>query len=461
MHRRPRDHWRRLQFVVDEARRFAAAARSAGDPGGARLLRPFLGWAEQQRDERVRVPDSGLADPDDDAVRILTIHAAKGLEFPVVVLAGLNTDLGRRAPGPQIIWDEDDRAQVRISKVVGGTSGYDRSVEHERAMDEHEQLRLLYVGATRACERLLVSTHRLSRDRWSHAARLAELVATLDGPALVTEAWPPPGATTAPAPASARPDDSPTADPGGRARTRRSRRARTRRDEWRARRDAVLATAEAPVRSATAIAALVGPAAAPPAPAVEAPPDLDAGSEIEGGSRSRWLRPAGEAATAFGRAVHAALQDVDLPAATDLGAVAERHARAEGAPERAADVAGCVTAALASPTVHELVAGGRVWREVYVGAPLGGVLVEGFVDLLGEAADGLVVVDYKTDAADPDVLLARYAGQLAAYAVAVEQAVGRPVARALLVCCGRPGEAVERELPDLAAAMAAVHSAVS
>jgi ATP-dependent helicase/nuclease subunit A len=190
-------------------------------------------------------------------------------------------------------------------------------------------------------------------------------------------------------------------------------------------------------------------------------PDAPAADPVDADSAgSRWLRPPGEAATAFGRAVHATLQDVSLPTAADVDAVAARHARAEGATERAADVARSVRAALASPTVRQIVEGGRYWREVYVGTPIGETVVEGFVDLLGETADGLVVVDYKTDAGDPDELVARYRGQLAAYAAAVGAAAGRPVVRALLVCCGRPGDAVEREVTDLPALQAAVAAAV-
>ena len=46
---------------------------------------------QQQADERARVVESVAPEPDDDALRILTIHGSKGLEFPIVVLAGLST----------------------------------------------------------------------------------------------------------------------------------------------------------------------------------------------------------------------------------------------------------------------------------------------------------------------------------------------------------------------------------
>jgi ATP-dependent exoDNAse (exonuclease V) beta subunit len=39
----------------------------------------------------------------------------------------------------------------------------------------------------------------------------------------------------------------------------------------------------------------------------------------------------------------------------------------------------------------------RYWREVYVGIPYGGRVLEGYIDLLDEEDEGLVIIDYKTD----------------------------------------------------------------
>jgi ATP-dependent helicase/nuclease subunit A len=115
---------------------------------------------------------------------------------------------------------------------------------------------------------------------------------------------------------------------------------------------------------------------------------------------------------------------------------------------------------LEAPIVRTATAPGtRAWREVPVAAPVDGVLVEGFVDLLVETPDGFVVVDYKTDrapaAADVDAALARYTPQAAAYALAIEAVLGTPVARAVFVFA-RVGGAIEREVSDLADAVAQV-----
>ena len=91
---RPRDLWRRVRFVVDQARAFAEAE------GGS--LRDFLAWADAAGgSEGARVVETVLPETDDDAVRILTIHGAKGLEFPITIVSGMTTRAagrtGRRA----------------------------------------------------------------------------------------------------------------------------------------------------------------------------------------------------------------------------------------------------------------------------------------------------------------------------------------------------------------------------
>ena len=102
--RRPRDHWRRIRFVADAARAFV--------DGGGTSLRGFVTWLARQVDEEARAVEVVVPEPDDDAVRILTVHGAKGLEFPVVVLAGLG--VADRNVAPMVLWDRDGCPQVQI-----------------------------------------------------------------------------------------------------------------------------------------------------------------------------------------------------------------------------------------------------------------------------------------------------------------------------------------------------------
>jgi ATP-dependent helicase/nuclease subunit A len=124
-----------------------------------------------------------------------------------------------------------------------------------------------------------------------------------------------------------------------------------------------------------------------------------------------------------------------------------------------ADVARRALSAIEAPIVLEARAAERRWRELYVAAPVGerGRLVEGYIDLLFEDANGeLVVVDYKTDA-DLDTAVDRYRLQAATYALALETTLHRPVTRALFVFC-RPDGAIERAVTDLADAIGEVRA---
>ena len=88
---RPRDVWRRLRFVIDQARAWSEAT------GGQPAAVPALGRAAERRGRRVA--EAILPETDDDAVRIMTIHAAKGLEFPITIVSGMSTaPRGRYAP---------------------------------------------------------------------------------------------------------------------------------------------------------------------------------------------------------------------------------------------------------------------------------------------------------------------------------------------------------------------------
>jgi hypothetical protein len=147
----------------------------------------------------------------------------------------------------------------------------------------------------------------------------------------------------------------------------------------------------------------------------------------------------------IGRAVHGALADLDLSTHCDAAGrsadeVARSRALTHAVAAHAPEVAAMVHRALTSPTVGRA-ASRPHWREVSVTTAVGphGVL-EGFVDLLFDDVDGLVVVDYKTDRITHGhglgTSVATYRIQVAAYAAALESSTGRPVSRCVLVFVG-------------------------
>jgi ATP-dependent helicase/nuclease subunit A len=104
-------------------------------------------------------------------------------------------------------------------------------------------------------------------------------------------------------------------------------------------------------------------------------------------------------------------------------------------------------------------------RELFVAAPVGDRVLEGYVDLLVRTGGGYVIVDYKTDAwrqgADRAERIARYRRQLAAYAIALEHVTGEPIVAGVLVHCRATGDAEQIELDDWADAVADLREAMA
>jgi ATP-dependent exoDNAse (exonuclease V) beta subunit len=158
-----------------------------------RDLRGFLDYTTHQQGAPGGEPDAALSDGEPDAVRLMSVHAAKGLEFPVVCVA----DLGRaqNTMVPDLLVDPDGavagnercgRIGLRLLRLDGTDPSpsldFEELCEERKRAQAEEEERILYVAMTRARERLLLSG-AVELERWPQARVGAPVISWL-GPAL-------------------------------------------------------------------------------------------------------------------------------------------------------------------------------------------------------------------------------------------------------------------------------------
>jgi ATP-dependent helicase/nuclease subunit A len=175
-----------------------------------------------------------------------------------------------------------------------------------------------------------------------------------------------------------------------------------------------------------------------------------------------WRR--GRYGTSIGRAVHGTLQFCNLTTGDDIDDLARSQCAAESILGLDRTVASLARSAIQAPVVRSVVNGAEHWRELFIAAPVGNRVLEGYIDLLVRTADGLVIVDYKTDQWSGPVQTAerigRYRTQLAAYGAALEATLAEPVVGGILVRCRADAPAEQISIPDWAEAIDEVRAIV-
>ena len=135
--------------LFDLAERFEAS--------GANMIRDFVRFVREFERSGARESE-GQIDDSANAVRLMTIHQAKGLEFPVVIIPELQRRLDTRQD-----WWILDRHRGLTVKVPDGRGGrvigrtMERFRERSKLREQFESMRLMYVAATRARDRLILS----------------------------------------------------------------------------------------------------------------------------------------------------------------------------------------------------------------------------------------------------------------------------------------------------------------
>jgi ATP-dependent helicase/nuclease subunit A len=141
-------------------RKLMRLARSYEDLRGPDI-QGFVGFIRDQQAVGASQLEAVSEEEGADAVRLLTIHAAKGLEFKVVIVADAGRDTGGVQSSDEILVRPDGTFGFRVidpkSGKKRGVFSYEEVREAEKQEDTAERLRLYYVAMTRAIDRLIVS----------------------------------------------------------------------------------------------------------------------------------------------------------------------------------------------------------------------------------------------------------------------------------------------------------------
>jgi ATP-dependent exoDNAse (exonuclease V) beta subunit len=386
----------------------------------------------------------------------MTVHAAKGLEFPVVILADMTAGLARDAPDKHV-----DPARGLAALRLLGCAPVElvENAELERLRDQAEGVRIAYVAATRARDLLVVPAigdgplegwlQPLDRALYPErklrrASEPAPGCPAFGEASRIPRAQDPPGeAETSVRPGLHRFEGSghdvvwwdPATLPVAGAENfglrqeevllpepEAEREGQERYEAWQRSRAERLEAGRRRTRDVVVVTELD-----------EGPALFEASIELAATERDP-RRPAG---VRFGTLVHTLLRDLPLDAgAEQIATLAELHrALLDATPAETAAAATAAGRALAHPVfdrARRAAARGDCFREPpFVLALADGRILEGTIDLAFAEDGRWIVIDYKTDA-DVEASRARYEVQLAWYLYAVERVKAQPAEGVLL-----------------------------
>ncbi len=435
--------WRRIRYVIDQAEAWYQTT------GGS--LRDYLKWAELQQEASTRVREAIAPETGDNAVRITTVHMAKGLEYPIVFLGGAMS--AQSVNRPVTVWNEQEELFLHLAKGPRAgfeveTTGYNQAFEKEKSAQLAEFKRLLYVACTRAESHLVVSQHR-HKTSPDHAfgSLLAGLETTTDDMILHHH------------------DGEPIA---AEAEVEAQEIIHTSPEEWEEWNKGIAKQSSSPrSRSVTELAhgaAIEGareffehlgitfsPASQDTASEEALLAESDEGPQKrkvlirdeddprptkEGDGEEPGQRSAvdstGESGAGFGQALHWVLELSDLDPDADLASLSARAAHLNGLKD-----VETLLAAVLSVMETEIIAEARVrphWLELPMLYPFEKLAIEGIADLVFERVDGsLVVVDFKTDRELSESTLTTYWAQLSSYAAILSRTTKKQAIECVIV----------------------------
>ena len=143
-----------LNILYEYARSYEAA--------GFRGLHRFLDYINGMIEEGANAPAPRSAQSGSDTVKIMTVHQSKGLEFPVVILAGCAGRRNESDSAAAVLFDRSAGAAMKLRADIDSTVMLDTLPRRAVASaisdaGAAEEMRILYVALTRARERLYIT----------------------------------------------------------------------------------------------------------------------------------------------------------------------------------------------------------------------------------------------------------------------------------------------------------------
>ncbi|HYP15077.1 MAG TPA: UvrD-helicase domain-containing protein, partial [Bryobacteraceae bacterium] len=139
------------QQVLANVHRLCDLARGFESSGGV-SFRAFIGELEAQA-EKDETPEAPVLEEASEGVRLMTVHNAKGLEFPIVILADVTANICRQEPERYI---DATRSLCATQLLFCSPRELLENQVVERSREEAEGVRVCYVAATRAKDLLVV-----------------------------------------------------------------------------------------------------------------------------------------------------------------------------------------------------------------------------------------------------------------------------------------------------------------
>lgn len=170
-----RQRYANLLALVDRAQTY--------ENSSFRGLYKFIRMVEKMQEKQVDLA-MPLSAPVENAVRVMTIHGSKGLEFPVVFVLDMSRDMSQQDFRPRYLFEENLGAGIKYvdqeQQVEYETLPYQAILQVRRQKAFSEEMRKLYVALTRAEQKLyLVGSYKNQEDaqkKWQVASNQTELV---------------------------------------------------------------------------------------------------------------------------------------------------------------------------------------------------------------------------------------------------------------------------------------------